>query len=107
MPWIWRGRLPAPAGYDQDLVALLKALIAHGVPVRASRTPGAVRCIGHHPFVGRTSTMPALAEWVMESDKVLTFNRVDGNRASPVDAATQKPKPNEGSIMSKEKLIQV
>lgn len=65
-----------PAGYDQDLVALLKALIAHDVPVRVCGTCLA-RCgvHRHHPYFAgaESSTMPALAEWVMESDKVLTF----------------------------------
>jgi len=41
-----------PAGYDQDLVALLKALIAHGVPVRVCGTCLA-RCgvHRHHPIL--------------------------------------------------------
>lgn len=65
-----------PAGYDQDLVQLLKALIAHGVPVRVCGTCMA-RCgiYKNEPYYdgANRSTMAELAEWVIDSDQVLTF----------------------------------
>ena len=66
----------APAGYDQDLVAMLKALIAQGVAVKVCGTCMA-RCGIHknEPYYAgaNTSTMADLAEWVADSDRVLTF----------------------------------
>lgn len=65
-----------PEGYDQDLGMMLKALIARGVAVKVCATC-MVRCgiYKNHPyFIGaETSTMPELADWVIECDKVLTF----------------------------------
>ena len=65
-----------PEGYDQDLSQMLKALIARGVPVKVCGTCMA-RCgiYKNHPYFdgAEQSTMPALAEWVIDSDKVLTF----------------------------------
>jgi uncharacterized protein involved in oxidation of intracellular sulfur len=65
-----------PAGYDQDLAKMLKELISHGVPVKACGTC-MVRCGLHkyHPYFegAEKSTMPALAEWVVDSDKVISF----------------------------------
>ena len=65
-----------PADYDQDLVKMLKALIAEDVPVKVCGTCNA-RCGIHKNvpyYAGATkSTMPELAEWVATSDKVLTF----------------------------------
>jgi uncharacterized protein involved in oxidation of intracellular sulfur len=65
-----------PPGYDQDLGQILKDLIARGVPVRVCGTCMA-RCGIHknHPYFdgAESSTMPALAEWVIQSDKVITF----------------------------------
>jgi uncharacterized protein involved in oxidation of intracellular sulfur len=65
-----------PEGYDQDLVAMLKELIAAGVVVRVCGTCMA-RCGIHRnqPYVdgAHTSTMADLAEWVSTSEKVLTF----------------------------------
>jgi uncharacterized protein involved in oxidation of intracellular sulfur len=66
----------APEGYDQDLSQMLKNLIANNVPVKVCGTCMS-RCGIHknHPyFEGAVkSTMNELAEWVVESDKVLTF----------------------------------
>ena len=66
----------APAGYDQDLVPLLKALIAQGADVKVCGTC-MVRCGVHknEPYFegARKSTMAELAEWVADSDRVLTF----------------------------------
>lgn len=65
-----------PAGYDQDLSQMLRDLIAEGVPVKVCGTCMA-RCGIHRnqPYFegAEKSTMPALAEWVVASDKVLTF----------------------------------
>lgn len=65
-----------PENYDQDLSQMLKALIARGVTVKVCGTCMA-RCGIHknHPYFegAEKSGMPALAEWVMDSDKVLSF----------------------------------
>ncbi len=65
-----------PEGYDQDLSQMLKDLIANGVPVKVCGTCMA-RCgvYKNHPYFdgAEKSTMKALAEWVVDSDKVLTF----------------------------------
>lgn len=65
-----------PEGYDQDLKAMLKALIASHVEVEVCGTCMA-RCGIHRnePYYegANTSTMAKLGQWVAESDKVLTF----------------------------------
>jgi uncharacterized protein involved in oxidation of intracellular sulfur len=65
-----------PEGYDQDLSKMLRGLIGRGVPVKVCGTCMA-RCGIHRnqpSFEGaEKSTMPALAEWVVDSDRVLTF----------------------------------
>lgn len=65
-----------PVGYDQDLKAILKGLIAAGVSVEVCGTCMA-RCGIHRnePYYEGAirSTMGRLAEWVSTSDKVLTF----------------------------------
>jgi uncharacterized protein involved in oxidation of intracellular sulfur len=65
-----------PEGYDQDLSQMLKDLIAKGVPVKVCGTCMA-RCGIHKNkpyFEGAAkATMPELAEWVVECDRVLTF----------------------------------
>ena len=66
----------APAGYDQDLVPMLKALIAKGATVKVCGTCMA-RCGIHknEPYYegANQATMAELAEWVAASDRVLTF----------------------------------
>lgn len=66
----------APEGYDQDLTQMLKDLIAKGVAVKVCGTCMA-RCgiYRNHPYFegAEKSTMNALAEWVIDSDRVLTF----------------------------------
>ncbi len=66
----------APEGYDQDLAQMLRELIAQGVQVNVCGTCMA-RCGIHknHPYFdgAEKSTMAALAEWVVDSDKVITF----------------------------------
>lgn len=65
-----------PANYDQDLGLMLKDLIANNVPVKVCGTCMA-RCgiYKNHPYFegAQKSTMGHLAEWVVDSDKVLTF----------------------------------
>ncbi len=65
-----------PENYDQDLGQMLKDLIAKGVPVKVCGTCMA-RCgiYKHQPYFdgAQKSTMPELAEWVVECDKVIAF----------------------------------
>ena len=65
-----------PEGYDQDLSKMLKGLIAQGVIVKVCGTCMA-RCgiYKNHPYFdgAEQSTMQALADWVISSDKVITF----------------------------------
>jgi uncharacterized protein involved in oxidation of intracellular sulfur len=65
-----------PPGCNQDLGQMLKDLISRDVPIRVCGTCMA-RCGIHrnHPgFAGAdSSTRPALAERVVQSDKVITF----------------------------------
>lgn len=65
-----------PIGYDQDLVKMMKELISVGVVVKVCGTCMA-RC-GIHKNVpyyegAEKSTMAALTEWVITSDKVISF----------------------------------
>ena len=66
----------APAGYDQDLAAMLKELIAQGLAVKVCGTCMA-RCGIHRNelyYAGANkATMAELADWVADSDRVLTF----------------------------------
>jgi uncharacterized protein involved in oxidation of intracellular sulfur len=65
-----------PEGCDQDLSQMLKELITKGVEVKVCGTCMA-RCglYKNEPYFdgAEKSTMPALAEWVADSDKVITF----------------------------------
>ena len=65
-----------PQGYDQDLSQMLKDLIAKSLPVKVCGTCMA-RCGIHknQPYFegAKKATMPELAEWVVECEKVLTF----------------------------------
>lgn len=65
-----------PEGYDQDLSKMLKDLIARGVPVKVCGTCMS-RCgiYKNHPYFegAENSTMPALAQWIVECEKVITF----------------------------------
>lgn len=65
-----------PAGYDQDLSQILKDLIANNVSVKVCGTCMA-RCgiYKNHPYFegAQKSTIDYLAEWVIDSDRVLTF----------------------------------
>lgn len=65
-----------PEGYDQNLSSMLKDLIAKRVPVKVCGTCMA-RCgmYKNQPYFegAEKSTMDELANWVIDSDKVLTF----------------------------------
>ena len=65
-----------PENYDQDLSAMLKDLISKDVPVKVCGTCMA-RCgiYKNHPYFdgAKKATMPELAQWVTESDKVISF----------------------------------
>lgn len=65
-----------PEGYDQDLSQMLKDLISNGVYVRVCGTCMA-RCgvYKNHPYFegANKSTMAELADWLTDSDRVLTF----------------------------------
>lgn len=65
-----------PDGYDQDLSLMLKALIAKGVEVKVCGSC-MTRCgiYKNHPYFdgAEESTMPELAKWIIDSDKVITF----------------------------------
>ena len=66
----------APLNYDQDLSQMLKDLIARGVVVKVCGTC-MTRCgiYKNHPYFegAEKSTMGDLADWVIDSDRVLTF----------------------------------
>jgi uncharacterized protein involved in oxidation of intracellular sulfur len=65
-----------PAGYDQDLTAMLTALMAQGATVKVCGTCMA-RCgiYKNEPYFegAQQSSMQALADWVVDSDKVISF----------------------------------
>lgn len=71
-----RDACKVPEGYDQDLGNILKDLIAKGLVVKVCGTCMA-RCGIHRNqpyFEGALhSTMAELAEWVITSDKVISF----------------------------------
>ncbi|MGD9930738.1 MAG: DsrE/DsrF/TusD sulfur relay family protein [Mangrovibacterium sp.] len=71
-----RDILKPPHGYDQDLSQMLRELISQGVQVEVCGTCMA-RCgvYKNHPYFegANTSTMGFLADWVVDSDKVITF----------------------------------
>jgi uncharacterized protein involved in oxidation of intracellular sulfur len=64
-----------PEGYDQDWSKMLKGLITQGVPVKVCATCMHCGIYKNHPYFEGTeeSTMPALAEWVIDSERVITF----------------------------------
>ncbi|MFZ2891372.1 DsrE/DsrF/TusD sulfur relay family protein [Sulfuricurvum sp.] len=71
-----RDSIQKPESYDHDLVDMLKKLYTDGVALQACGTCNA-RCglFKNQPYFdeGVTSTMQILADWVIQSDKVLTF----------------------------------
>ncbi|MEW5831468.1 MAG: DsrE family protein [Campylobacterota bacterium] len=71
-----RDIIQKPESYDHDLVETVKKLHAEGVAVQACGTCNA-RCglFKNAPYFDESvsSTMQILADWVIQSDKVLTF----------------------------------
>ncbi|MCK9454074.1 DsrE family protein [Sulfurimonas sp.] len=71
-----RDKSMKPQSYDYDLVDMLKKMYADGVKLQACGTCNA-RCgiFKNEPYFDEniSSTMQILAEWVIKSDKVLTF----------------------------------
>jgi len=65
-----------PVGYDQDLSQMLRDLITNGVRVEVCGTCMS-RCgiYKNYPYFegANKSTMSFLSDWVVDSDKVLTF----------------------------------
>lgn len=65
-----------PEGYDQDLSRMLKDLITRQIPVKVCGTFMA-RCgiYKNRPYFegAEKSTMTELAEWVVHTDKIITF----------------------------------
>jgi len=65
-----------PDGYDQDLSGMLKELIGRGAAVQVCGTCMA-RCgiYKNHPYFdgAEKSTMQALSDWVVDSDKIISF----------------------------------
>ena len=71
-----RDACEAPEDYDQDLTKMLKYLIARGVVLKACSSCMARGGVHkNEPYFDDdlSATMPELAEWVLSSDKVLTF----------------------------------
>jgi uncharacterized protein involved in oxidation of intracellular sulfur len=71
-----RNETVKPEHYDQDLVSMLKELTAKGVPVKVCGSCMA-RCGIHKnkPYFegAEKATMNDLTEWILDSDRVLTF----------------------------------
>lgn len=71
-----RDECKAPEGYDQDLSQMLKELIAKDAKVQVCGSCMA-RCGIHRnrPYFegAHKSTMKYLADWVVDSDRVITF----------------------------------
>lgn len=71
-----RDKSMKPQSYDYDLVDMLKKMYADGVKLQACGTCN-TRCgiFKNEPYFDEniSSTMQILAEWVIKSDKVLTF----------------------------------
>ena len=71
-----RDKTPKPDGYDYDLVEMLKKMYSSGINLQVCGTCNA-RCglFKNEPYFDESvsSTMQKLSEWVLQSDKVLTF----------------------------------
>ncbi len=71
-----RNKTAKPESYDYDLVDMLKKMYADGIELQVCGTCNA-RCglFKNAPYFDEevSSTMRHLADWVMKSDKVLTF----------------------------------
>ena len=71
-----RDKMLKPETYDYDLVEMIKEMHADGIALQVCGTCNA-RCglFKNEPYFHKeiSSTMQILADWVLESDKVLTF----------------------------------
>jgi len=71
-----RDKTLKPDNYDNDLVEMLKKMYQQGINLQACGTCSA-RCgiFKNEPYFEEqvSSTMQILAEWVIKSDKVITF----------------------------------
>ena len=65
-----------PEGVEQDLTRMLKELVSKGVTLKVCGTCMA-RCgiLKNQPYFkeAQTSTMPELAQWVVDSERVVSF----------------------------------
>lgn len=71
-----RNKTLKPDSYDYDLVAMLQTMYKDGISLQVCSTCNA-RCgiFKNQPYFNESvsSTMQRLSEWVVQSDKVLTF----------------------------------
>jgi len=71
-----REKTPKPDNYDYDLVEMLKIMYSDGINLQVCGTCNA-RCglFKNEPYFDASisSTMPILADWVIKSDKVISF----------------------------------
>ena len=71
-----RDKVLKPEYYDYDLVSMLKKMYEDGISLQACGTCNA-RCgmFKNEPYFDEniTSTVQTLADWVIDSDKVITF----------------------------------
>ena len=71
-----RDKTTKPDSYDYDLVEMIKVMYSQGIKLQACGTCNA-RCgiFKNEPYFDDevSSTMQILSDWIVESDKVLTF----------------------------------
>ena len=71
-----RNKTPKPENYEYDLVDMLKNMYADGIKLQVCGTCN-TRCgiFKNEPYFDEeiSSTMQVLADWVIESDKLLSF----------------------------------
>lgn len=62
-------------GAGNGLQGMLESLVSQGVPIKLCRTCALARGIAELPLIPGTSigTLPELAEWTIEADRVITF----------------------------------
>lgn len=62
-------------GSGSGLQAMVEQLVACGVTIRLCRTCALARGLGNLPLIQglEIGTLPELAEWTLQADKVLTF----------------------------------
>jgi uncharacterized protein involved in oxidation of intracellular sulfur len=62
-------------GAGNGLQGMVEQLVGYGVPIRSCRTCAMARGLAELPMLPGTSigTLPELAEWTLQADKVITF----------------------------------